>query len=354
MKTALFVISSLLITSLLIFSQEKINGWELSGEKFDQAVLSELKQKIADSTFKNITSIIVIKNGKLFIEEYFNGFSRASLHDTRSVSKTFASAITGIALNEGYLNSINQKLSEFYDLNKYDNYSDSKSEVTIKNLLTMSSAFLGSDNDESSPGNEENMYPQPDWVKWTLNLPMDTAKANGKQWDYFTAGVVVLGDILNSRVKGGLEKYAHEKLFAPLGIEKYQWQYTPQSVPNTAGGLQFSSLDLAKFGWLYKNKGVWNGIQIISVSWAEESLTKHMILPFDDMAYGYLWWNKKYSYQNTVYETFACSGNGGNKIFVFTELPLVVVITSTAYNKNYAHSQANKIIEQYILPGVLK
>lgn len=151
----------------------------------------------------------------------------------------------------------------------------------------------------------------------------------------------------------GLEKYADEKLFTPLSISKYRWEYTPQSVPNTAGGLRLSSLDLAKFGQLYKNKGMWGGKQVLPVSWVNETLTKHFILPFDNMAYGYLWWNKSYTYNNNSYEVFACSGNGGNKIFVFTNEPLVVVVTSTAYNKPYAHRQADKIIEDYILPAVI-
>jgi len=353
MKFILLLCSLLFLFIYPSLSQVLLNGWELSDEKFDQAALSELKQKIVDTVFKDITSIVVIKNGKVLVEEYFNGSSRDSLHDTRSVGKTFSSAITGIAINEGYLQSVNRKLSEFYDIKLYDNYSTSKGEVTLKELLTMSSGFLGSDNDETSPGNEENMYPQPDWVKWTLNLPMDSTKKGGEKWDYFTAGIVILGDILNQKVKGGLEKYAHEKLFAPLGIEKYTWQYTPQGMPNTAGGLRLSALSLAKFGQLYKNGGQWGKTQVIPREWVKESFTKHFMLPFDDMAYGYLWWNKSYKYQNKTYETFACSGNGGNKIFVFTELPLVVVITATAYNKRYAHPQANKIIEEYILPCVL-
>ena len=115
----------------------------------------------------------------------------------------------------------------------------------------MSSAFNGSDAQSDSPGNEENMYPTDNWVKFALDLSMDSTKSNGQQWDYFTAGVILLGDILNKSVPEGLEKYADKKLFAPLNIKKYQWQYTPQKVANTAGGLQMTSLDYAKVGQLY-------------------------------------------------------------------------------------------------------
>lgn len=351
-----YILTTLILAILCVrgaASQDIPGGWELSNEKFESSLIESLKVKIADSTFKYITSVVVIKNGKVMVEEYFNGFNRDSLHDTRSVGKTFASALTGIAINEGYIKNEEQTLGSFYQLKDYQNYSPLKETITLKNLLTMSSGFLGFDFDENSPGNEENMYPQADWVKWTLNLPMDSAKTPGSKWEYFTAGIVVLGDILNKNIPGGLEKFADEKLFKPLVISKYRWEYTPQGVPNTAGGLRLSSLDLAKFGQLYKNKGLWNGNQILPEKWVEETLTKHFILPFDNMAYGYLWWNKSYTYENNSYEVFACSGNGGNKIFVFTNEPLVVVVTSTAYNKPYAHRQADKIIEDYVLPAVI-
>jgi len=114
-------------------------------------------------------------------------------------------------------------------------------------LLTMSSGFDANDDDENSPGNEEKMYPTSDWVKFTLDLPMDEKRNVGEKWAYFTAGVILLGDILNKSVPEGLEKYADKKLFQPLGITKYEWQYTPQKLPNTAGGLRMSALDFARY-----------------------------------------------------------------------------------------------------------
>lgn len=221
----------------------------------------------------------------------------------------------------------------------------------------MSSIFDADDNDGSSPGNEENMYPTDNWVKFALDLRVDSTKTAGKQWHYFTSGVVVLGDVLNKSVPNGLERYTDEKLFKPLGITTYQWQYTPQHVPSTAGGLQMRSLDYAKFGQLYKNGGSWNNIQVIPESWVKQTFTRRLALPKDVVGegfYGYLFWNKTYMVNNKPYETFYCSGNGGNKIFVFTDQPLVVIITATAYNAPYAHPQVDKMMQQYILPAVLK
>lgn len=331
------------------------SGWPVSSKAYDRDKIRELGRKIAGKDFKDITSLIVIEEGELLIEEYFNGADRTTLHNTRSVGKTFASALTGVALKDGYIKSLDQTLGEFYDLKSFANYSAKKSAVTLKNLMTMSSAFLGSDSDAASPGNEENMYPTPNWVKFALDLPMDDAKVNGKQWAYFTAGVVLVGDILDKSVPGGLERYADRVLFKPLGITRYEWQYTPQKVVNTAGGLQMSSLDYARFGQLYKNGGRWNGASVLPEEWVAKSFQRYLPVPsMKDGNYGLLFWNSTYHVNGRACEAFYCSGNGGNKIYVFTDLPLVVVVTATAYGRPYMHSQVDTMMEQYILPAVLR
>lgn len=329
------------------------SSWKVSDEKFNQEKIRALNQKIAENRFRDITSIVVIKNGELILEEYFNNYNRDSLNDTRSVGKSFASALMGIAIKDGYLKNENQKISEFYDLKTFKNFSSQKNNVTIKSLLTMSSGFEGNDQDEESPGNEENMYPTDNWIKFTLDLPMTENKI-GKTWNYFTAGAVLSGDILDKSVPKGLKNYADKKLFQPLGITNYKWQFTPQQKPSLAGGLRMNTLDLAKFGQLYKNNGVWNGKVILNKDWIKKSFTNYFSnTPYFE-GYGYLFWRKVYTIGNKSFETYQSSGNGGNKIIMFTELPIVMVITAKAYNKPYAHSQVDQIIQEYLLPAVYK
>ena len=326
----------------------------VSKEPFDQNKIKELKGNIDEGVFKKISSVVVIKNGKLLIEEYFNGKNRNSLHDTRSVGKSFASTMCGIAIRDGYLKDENQTLKDFYQLESFANFSLPKANTSIRELLTMSSGFAGNDNDDQSPGNEENMYPTSDWVKFALDLPFDPNKPSG-EWRYFTAGVVLLGDMLNKQVKGGLEAYAAERLFKPLGITNYLWQYTPQQVPNTAGGIQMNALDFAKYGLLYKNGGQWNKQQIIPKVWVDKSFSKQKQIPERDREfYGYLFWNKSFQVNGKAYEAFYCAGNGGNYILVFKDLPLVIVVTATAYGMPYAHPQVAKMLSEYILPAVVK
>ncbi|WP_417350639.1 serine hydrolase domain-containing protein [Flavobacterium alkalisoli] len=331
------------------------SGWKISSLEIDKNIIEQLNTEIAAYRFKDITSIVVIYEGELLIEEYFNGAERETLHDTRSAGKSFTSTLMGLAINDGYLESENMTLKQFYNLEEYTNYVGKKDSVKIQDLLTMSSAFSGSDSDNNSPGNEENMYPTENWVKFTLDLPMDADKSNGGRWDYFTAGVVLLGDILNSSVPGGLEKYAEEKLFKPLGITNYQWQYTPQGVVNTAGSLQMRSLDYAKYAQLYKNNGKWNGNRLLSEAWVKKTFSHHIsITGRENQFYDFLFWNKTLTYKGVAHEVYYCAGNGGNQFMIFNDIPLVVIVTSKAYNKPYGHFQTDRIVNEYILPAVLK
>lgn len=333
------------------------SGWELSKDSFNAEKIEALNRKIAEKRFENINGIVVIKDNKLLIEEYFNGENRNSLHDSRSVGKSFASTMLGIAIKENYIKNEHMFLKDFYNLKSYKNFSKKKDSITLKSLLTMSSGFLGDDRDYNNPGNEENMYPTDNWVKFSLDLPMKKEKVIGRDYMYFTAGVVVLGDIIHKSVPGGLVSYADKKLFKPLNITSYKWQYTPQNVGNTAGGIQLRAIDFAKYGQLYKNKGKWKSKRILTEKWVEKSLSKQVSQAnggVDDGYYGYLFWNKTYTVNDKDYEVSFCSGRGGNKIFIFKDIPFVVVITSSAYDNPTAHPNADKMMNDYILPAIIE
>lgn len=331
---------------------EMVNGWPVhqSGE-FDQA-LSTLDREIREDEYKEINSLIVVHDGKLLYERYYNGSNRDDTHNPRSVGKTFVMPVLGLAIANGHIDGLDQKLADFYDLESYRHYSEKKSRVTLRHLVTMTSGFEGFDFVSESIGNEENMYPQADWVKWTLNLPMSETRDPGQAWRYFTAGIVVVGDILNKTLPGGLEVYANTHLFEPLGITNYDWQHTPQRVANTAGGIQLTPLDFAKFGELHRNDGVWGDKRLLPAGWARQSLAPVVDTTTEGDRYGRLWWNKRYAVNGEQWETSYCSGNGGNKIFVFPDQDLVIVVTASAYGRPYGHSQVDRMMTEHILPAV--
>ena len=266
------------------------SGWGISEDHFDSSKIKMLNREIIEAKIKkgvNINGIVIIKDNKLLIEEYFNDEDRSSLHDVRSVGKSFASTMLGIAISENHIDSEQALLKDFYDLSSFKNHSPKKDSVTLKSLLSMSSGFLGNDSDYNSPGNEEYMYPTDDWVKFALDLPMHKSKIIGKDYTYFTAGVVVLGEIIHKSVPEGLVSYADKKIFAPLDITDYKWPYTPQNVASTAGGIRLRAIDFAKFGQLYKNKGTWNGKRILTQEWVEKSLSKQVSQVYVDIKDGY-------------------------------------------------------------------
>jgi CubicO group peptidase (beta-lactamase class C family) len=330
------------------------SSFQISTTPIDKELITALNTKIADQTYAKINAIVVLHKGKLLLEQYYNRENRESLHDPRSVSKSITSTLVGMAIKDGFLTSENQTLKEFYDLHQYANYSEKKEQVKLVDLLSMSAAFDGNDEIDASPGNEENMYPTADYTKFTLDLPMDADRENGKKWAYFTAGTNLVMDVLEKKIPGGVEAYAKQKLFSPLGIEKLEWARTPQGKPFGGGGLRLRALDFAKFGQLYANGGTFNGKRILEKNWVNKSFSPLQVLPADRPGfYGLLFWNKIFTVNNKRYEVYYSSGNGGNKIYVFKDLPIVIVITASAYGKSYAHIQADEIVEKYLLPAIL-
>lgn len=312
--------------------------------------LSALRDSIEQQVYRKVNAIAVYQNGKVLVEEYYNGTSKNDIHDARSIGKSVASALLGIAIDEGYIESLDQPISDFFDLSDYENYNEQKEAIKLRDLVTMTSNFAGDDNNPDSPGNEENMYDKADWVRWALNLPLDSTRKSGERWKYFTAGAVLIGAILEQRLPNGLKQYAEEKLFSPLGNTNYQWAFTPQGVPSTAGNFRTTATGFADFGQLYLNGGTWQGQRVISEKWVRESLKTQVATEFEPNFYGYFWWVKDLVSDTATYRMEYCSGNGGNKIYLIKDLDAVIVILASAYNTNYMHRQASEISSQFLLP----
>jgi len=329
------------------------SGWEVASKQLKEGQIKSMNKKIAQGYYKDLTSVVVAKNGKLLLEEYFKNTNRETLLDTRSVGKSFTSTLVGMAVKDGHLKNEEISLKEFYDLKSFENYSPAKGEVSLKDLLTMSSHFDGSD--ISGKNSEDEMQNNTeDWMKFALGVPMDGKKSEPNTWDYWTPGTMILGDVLNKTVPDGIEDYAEKKLFAPLGIENYEWHHTPQKIAYTGGGLKMNALSFAKFGQLYLNSGTIDDNQILTKEWVDASLSKLFPIPErTNEYYGYLFWNKGFTVGDKTYDCYYASGNGGNKIFIIKELNLVVVITATAYGQPHGHIQADEMMTDYILPAIV-
>jgi len=335
------------------------DGWHTKPLLVHNNLIKEMDSLISIDHFKQITSIAIAYEGNLVYENYYNESCDSTLHNTRSATKTITGALIGCLIDDNKIESEKTYASKY---SKRENiyYPDSrKDSITIEDLLTMSSILECDDWNELSRGNEERMYLIEDWVKFYWDLPIKgypewTTKPEeseyGRDFSYCTSGVVVLGDIINT-ITGNLELYADQAFFNKLGIEKKHWQITPIGIPMTGGGLGLRSRDLLKIGQLYLNKGIWNDKRIISEEWVGKSVSPKAVMPeeYGSISYGYLWWLSEFSHERAYYMT----GSGGNKVTIFPNLELVVVLTSTYYNGGMeSHIQTSKLLSEYIVPAI--
>lgn len=368
---------TVIILSLLFFSvslaqnKTEISYPQMSGDGWITASsesaglggksLQAMESAIESGEFKKITSILIARNGKLVYETYFDGSDAIALRNTRSATKTVTGILIGIAIDSGFLTGVDSPILKFFpDKQPLQNPDPRKGKINIEDFLTMSSLLECDDWNSFSRGNEERMYLIEDYVKFTLDLPIKgfpawaTKPADSpyrRSFSYCTAGVATLGGVLERATKMPVPDFAGKYLFVPLGIKKVKWQITPTGLAMTGGGLELQSRDLLKLGELYSNKGLWKGIRIISDDWVKASIQPHVQVD-NETEFGYLWWLRTFKSGDTNFSSYLMQGNGGNKVAVFPELNLVVVITSTNYNTKGMHEQTDRLLSDYILPAV--
>jgi CubicO group peptidase (beta-lactamase class C family) len=325
--------------------------------------LSLMHAAVASSEFKKIGSILIARHGKLVYEDYFEG-DGTTLRDTRSATKTIAGVLVGIAIHEGKLSGIDAKVLSLLPerAGKLQNPDPRKQSITIEDFLTMSSPLECDDWNDESRGNEERMYLVEDWTQFILDLPirgrMHLGEKNepppyGRYFSYCTGGVFTLSEILGKVTGMRTDRYAQQKLFAPLGIINAQWVYSPLNLPHTGGGLRLTSRDLLKVVQLYLDSGRWQGTRIVEEDWVRNSTQPHARVD-DATEYGYLWWLKSFHRGENSYPAFLMTGNGGNKVVAIPALDMAVVITSTNFNARGMHEQTDKILTDYILASLQK
>jgi CubicO group peptidase (beta-lactamase class C family) len=315
----------------------------------DTALLTAMMNKIVMAKYLNVHSILIIKGGKLVFEEYFYDYGRDSLQEQRSATKSAVSALTGIAIHKGYIKSVNEKVLLYFPEYHFDNNSELKQRITVQDLLSNQSGLNYDEAYDKAVGNENTMSYTDDWIKYTLDLPMlDTPGTKGR---YASGNPITMARIIEKTTNMPLHDFAVKNLYGPMGITNFKWNFTPDKRgAENYGEVFLRPRDMAKFGLLYLNNGVWDGKQIVPAEWVKKSTSKHSVVQGVD--YGYLWWLKYLDADGGVrYNSFAAQGNGGQKIFVFKQQQLVVVVTGGNYN---TQSPSNELVRKYILPAFNK
>jgi CubicO group peptidase (beta-lactamase class C family) len=284
-----------------------------------------------------VYSVLVVRHGYLVYEKYFRGDATQD-YEVASVTKSVTSMLVGIAMQQGYIKNLDQKLQDFFPEYVKQDMDARTRAITLKNLLTMTSGFAWS---EETPWS----WPQSgDWVRYVIEGTM--AAEPGLKFTYDTAAVHLLSGILTKVTGTSTLDFANRSLFQPLGIAKPQWEADPQGRNNGGRGLFLRARDMAKLGYLVLNDGLWDGQQIVPADWVRASTTKQNEGGFPEQtSYGYLWWVTT----TNGHDAYYAAGYGGQFIYVIPDLDLVVVITS---NPDHAHNENKTIVADFVIPAV--
>lgn len=292
----------------------------------------------------NYSSLVVIRHGELVYEKYFSNSYRPDKSVTiYSMTKSFLSALIGIAMDQGLLDSLDHKIIEYFPEYFYPTTDPRMKEVTLRDLLTMSVPFnwVNEDNITVKPWiNSGNM------VEKAINLKYQIIPPQKPEFNYCTPNTQILSAILTKIVGEPLRAYAQRNLFSPLGIPERKWSWSMDDHGYYLGGygMYLRPRDIARFGYLYLNQGSWDGKQVVSTQWVRQSTSKQ-IQASPTMDYGYLWWLHRY--KDPV--IFEARGSGGHILSVIPSLDLVVVVTGVGGGDL---PDPDFVIHEYILKAV--
>lgn len=383
-KPILTIIIAIIILSIFLFScssykyeiPEKTNdGWEigsLENNGIDVKLLSNLVQQIKKEKIQNIHSILIIQDGELVFEEYFSGydfdyfgeqfrgekidFGIYDTHDLASVTKIIASTLVGVAIDNGFIDSVNEKISKFFP--EYSGlFEEEKEKITIEHLLSMTSGLKWDDEssivDTSRRNDLVELFYVEDPIEYILSKPVIFEP--GSRFHYSGGDVNLLGEVIYKATGQKIDEFSYEYLFNPLGITDYKWDYINSDIVYTSGGSKMRPRDLAKIGYLHLNEGLWQDKQMISEEWIEASIKEYIELPTSwsnhGDRYGYQWFLRSDFVNDKEVNSYLRTGWGGQRLSVYPSLDTIIVLTGGNYS---TPEPVNEIVNSYILPALIR
>jgi len=269
-------------------------------------------------------SLLVVRNGKLIVERYFNGTDKYYADHTCSTGKSYTSALVGIALRENYLTSLDQKMMDFFPEYTTPDLDPRKFDITIRQLLQMRAGYAF----EESGDYIDPWFQSRDMMEFAIEVPL--AADLDQTFAYSSHSSHILSGILTKATGMSTYEFAKQYLFDPLDITVKRWDQDSLGYYFGFGYLWFSPRDMARFGYLYLNNGFVDGQQIIPAEWIEASTQRYSTdaswfkKHFEDFGYGYQWWLA----QAGGYDVYFALGHGGQIIVNVPELDMVIVTTA--------------------------
>lgn len=353
------------------------DGWSVAraGDVgLSEARLAAMVQSFVSSTADSAGlfrphGILIARNGKLVLEEYFLGEHADKPHDTRSASKTVVTAVLGAAMQSGM--KISPETPVFATMGMTGSALDPrKRAMTVRHLLTMSSGLDCNDNApdfDKYPGSEDvltNQDTSPDWLRIVLGLK--TLRDPGVEAVYCSINPFLAGEVLARATGRSFPDLAWELIGAPLQMGRYAIVLTPIGDSYMGGGAPFVLRDFAKFAQLYANGGTWNGRRILSEAWVRESVEPRYRIgrtfrqgplgPVETSTnnYGYLWWTTEFEHQGRSVFAHHASGNGGQYSMFIPDLGLVIATFGGNYADPGGFFTLRELVPKHILPAVVR
>lgn len=321
------------------------------------ALPAGLRAAISRGDYPKTTSVLAIRKGELVFEGYFGDGSPELLNDTRSAMKAITALAVGAAIADRAIPSAQEPVFHFFeDLRPWQHGSADKEAITLTDLMSMSSALDCDDNDDDSPGAEDRMHEQQNWTRWGVDLPTYAEFSRDSHglgnWRYCTINAVLAGQVVQRATHKPVDQYIEQRLFAPLGIRRWEWPRSPTGEVMTGGGLRLSSRDLGKIAAMMADNGRWRGRQIIPSSWIDEMLTVRRASRADQN-YGYFIFEGRYNTTCGPVTPWYMAGNGGSQILILREQHTAIVLTRTNYNVSGTSRQSVELLEKYALPSLV-
>jgi CubicO group peptidase (beta-lactamase class C family) len=288
-------------------------------------------------TPNTIDSVTIIRNGYIVLDAYFYPFRKDKAHTLHSCTKSITSTLVGIAIDKGYIKDVHQRLLDFFPEITPANMTEEKKNISLENILTMATGLECKDNFKYRWQGLAKMWRSSNWTQYMLDLPMNAAP--GQHFDYCNGATYLLSAIIQKSTGERAYKFAMDNLFAPMGITDVKWYSNPQGIDIGYGGMWMKPHDMAKFGWLFLNKGKWQGNTIVSEDWVAKATIGYLEAWFSAQ-YGYQWWIADAGYYEAV-------GYAGQRIFVVPKQNMVVVFTSFE-----SHRKPGILMRSYIFKAI--
>ena len=298
--------------------------------------------RAAAAALPQMHAFLVSHRGQIVLEYYAKGYGASRLANVKSASKSVIAALVGIAIDRKLIAGVHEPIARWFPELRKD-ADPRRRAITIEDLLTMRSGLQSTSDDDYG-----RWVSSRNWVRYALERPM--VSDPGTSMEYSTGTSHILSAILTKASRKSTHQFAAEVLARPLGFTLARWPRDPQGIYFGGNEMLMTPRQMVAFGELWRNRGRVKGVQVVPAAWVETSCQPRTRSRWDaDREYGYGWWSQTFNGHRACFAW----GFGGQYIFVFRELDLVVAVTSSTTvsdERRGYRRQLFALLEEHVLP----